>query len=115
MKQEQIAQVTVPLAPENDYGEATDAYSTYAKQGFSGNTIINACVREIATAVSAPTFLLEKQTAEGGAEQINASNNELAAILASPNAEQSQADFNELLIVHLYTTGNAYVFKERNR
>ena len=116
MKQEQeFAQVTVPLAPDNDYGQASDSYNTYAKQGFDGNTVVNACVREIATAVSAPIFLLERLTAEGGAEQINASNNELAAVLASPNAEQSQADLIELLTVHLYTTGNAYLLRERNR
>ena len=112
MKQEQVAQVTVPLAPDNDYGAGSESYNTFAKQGFSGNTVVNACVREIATAVSAPHFLLEKQTAEGGSEQIT---NDLSAVLDSPNAEQSQSDFIELLAVHLYTTGNAYVLKERNR
>ena len=116
MKQEQeFAQVTVPLAPDNVYSNAADSYNTYAKQGYDGNTVVNSCVREIATSASAPKFLLERLTAEGGAEQINASNNEIAAILASPNAEQSQADFIELLTVYLYTTGNAYVLKERNR
>mgnify|MGYP003148544506 CR=1 FL=1 len=116
MKQEQqFAQVTVPLAPDNDYGQAADSYNTFAKQGFDGNTVVNSCIREIATAVSAPKFLLEQLTAEGGSEQLTTINNDIAAVLESPNAEQSQSDLIELLTVYLYTSGNAYVLKERNR
>ena len=99
--------LSVPLAP--DTSSTAPDLLPYATRGYDANTIVNACVRELAMGVSSPLYVVERQTAEGGIEQVD------HPLLNHPNPEQSQNDFIELLTTYLMVTGNAYIMCERGR
>ena len=110
--QSTTATMSLPLAPQWDYGHATGSYAGFAAEGFNGNTVVNSAIREIATSASLPAYRLMAEDAAGDAVEITDS--EAALLLGDPNEGQAQADFIELLTVYLMVTGNTYVLRERN-
>jgi HK97 family phage portal protein len=110
--QSTTASMSLPLAPQWDYGQATGSYAGFAAEGFNGNTVVNAAIREIATSASLPAYRLMAEDAAGDAVEIPDS--EAALLLGDPNEGQAQSDFVELLTVYLMVTGNTYVLRERN-
>ena len=110
--QSTTASMSLPLAPQWDYGQATGSYAGFAAEGFNGNTVVNSAIREIATSTSLPAYRLMAEDAAGDAVEITDS--EAALLLGDPNEGQAQADFVELLTVYLMVTGNTYVLRERN-
>ncbi|MFZ5618818.1 MAG: phage portal protein [Pseudomonadota bacterium] len=77
-------------------------YAALAKAGFERNVIAYRCIRLVAeAAASAPLRIVE-----AGALMAD---HPLAALLESPNAEQSGATLLETLYGYLQTAGNAYI------
>ena len=107
-----MASVSLPLAPQWDNGQATGAYLGYAAEGYNGNTVVNAAIREIATSTSLPKYRLMADADND--DEVVVTNSDAARVLYDPNEQQSQADFVELLTVYLMVTGNAYAMRERN-
>ena len=107
-----MASVSLPLAPQWDNGQAIGAYGAFASEGYNGNTIVNAAIREIATSAALPKYRLMAET--GDEDEVVVTNTDAARVLYDPNEQQCQADFVELLTVYLMVTGNAYAMRERN-
>ena len=107
-----IASVSLPLAPQWDNGQAIGAYGAFAAEGYNGNTVVNAAIREIATSASLPKYRLMAE--DGDEDEVVVTDSDAARLLYDPNEQQCQADFVELLTVYLMVTGNAYAMRERN-
>lgn len=112
LKAPAMASVSLPLAPQWDNGQAIGAYGAFASEGYNGNTIVNAAIREIATSAALPKYRLMAET--GDEDEVVVTNTDAARVLYDPNEQQCQADFVELLTVYLMVTGNAYAMRERN-
>ena len=107
-----IASVSLPLAPQWDNGQAIGAYGAFAAEGYNGNTVVNAAIREIATSAALPKYRLMAE--DGDEDEVVVTDSDAARLLYDPNEQQCQADFVELLTVYLMVTGNAYAMRERN-
>lgn len=107
-----MASVSLPLAPQWDNGQAIGAYGAFAAEGYNGNTVVNAAIREIATSASLPKYRLMAEN--GDEDEVVVTDSDAARVLYDPNEQQCQADFVELLTVYLMVTGNAYAMRERN-
>ena len=107
-----MASVSLPLAPQWDNGQAIGAYGAFASEGYNGNTVVNAAIREIATSAALPKYRLMAET--GDEDEVVVTDSDAARVLYDPNEQQCQADFIELLTVYLMVTGNAYAMRERN-
>ena len=99
--------VSLPLVP--NLSPAAPNVLPYATRGFDANTVVNACVRELATLVAAPTYVAERRTGDGGTEAV------ADDLVENPNPAQSMPEFVELLVTYLMCAGNAYVLRERGR
>lgn len=110
-KQAEVVAASVPIAPQFDYGNAQGSYASFAADGYNANAIVNAAIREIASSVSMPEYRMMRELPDGGTEKIK---NELSYVLDYPNESQEQAEFIELLTVHLMVSGNGYVMRVRN-
>ncbi|MDA1095344.1 MAG: phage portal protein [Acidobacteria bacterium] len=94
-----------------DSGSAQGSYGAYAAEGYNGNTVVNACIREVATSVAMPTLRLMRDVQDGGRVEVK---NPTAFLLDHPSESQDQADFVEMMVVYLNVSGNAYVHRMRN-
>ena len=112
LKAPAMASVSLPLAPQWDNGQAIGAYGAFASEGYNGNTIVNAAIREIATSTSLPKYRLMAEN--GNEDEVIVTDSDAARVLYDPNEQQGQSDFVELLTVYLMVTGNAYAMRERN-
>ena len=112
LKAPSMASVSLPLAPQWDNGQAIGAYGAFAAEGYNGNTVVNAAIREIATSASLPKYRLMAEN--GDEDEVIVTDSDAARVLYDPNEQQCQADFVELLTVYLMVTGNGYAMRERN-
>tara|TARA_R100000808_G_scaffold3776_3_gene12973 strand:+ start:1530 stop:3656 length:2127 start_codon:yes stop_codon:yes gene_type:complete len=111
-KQYQEIDATVPLTYNLDqalYPETN--YLNFAKEGYGKNEIVHACIRELATSVASPTYMIEVPSSEGG--MIELTSGELFEILQQPTPNQDWYQWIELLTTYLMVSGNVYVLKER--
>ena len=102
---------TVPLV--NDLSSvvyADDNYSNFAKEGYGRSTIVNACIKEIATGTASARYFVQTETDEGTVE---ITDSPLAKLIYYPNENQDFYTWIERLVTYLYVAGNAYVLKER--
>jgi len=84
-------------------------YTALVKEGYKGNAVIFGCIREIST--SAADMRLALDTGDSTDEIME---HEVLALLNRPNPEQGFVEFFTEYLVHLETTGNAFVHKVRN-
>ena len=78
------------------------SYAALSRTGFMKNPIAYRCIRMIAEAAAAVTWLVYE-----GREEV--ADHPAAALLKRPNNRQSGPDFFETLYGHLQLSGNAYV------
>lgn len=78
----------------------------YAEEGYSKNSLIYSCVREIATSFAPlhAQVLRRGQPAEG---------HRMVQLLQNPNTKQDEAEFQDELASHYEVAGNAYVHMVR--
>lgn len=96
-------------ATDNGFTSPDASYGNFAREGYTGNELVFACIREIATSTAEATLCLY----DANHEKIE--NSPLANLIAKPANGQTQYEFLENLITHLQIAGNAYVLKERAR
>ena len=111
MAQASVASMSLPLAPQWDNGKGSGSYASFAAEGYNGNTVVNAAIKEIATSTSLPVYRVMARDRDNTEIQIS---DGLAELLRNPNDDQGQSEFVELMTVYLLVTGNAYVVRERN-
>ncbi len=102
-----VSSVTNSLEQQPSYPDAN--YASFSQNGYAGNELVFACIREIATSSAEAMLCLydkEKTIIEPNA-------NPLANLLKNPTAHDTQYEFLEALITHLQIAGNVYVLKER--
>lgn len=91
-----------------DQGISTRAdYATLAKEGFTQNSVVFACIKEIAGAAAGVDWLLYELEPDGSRKKIPA--HPLLDLLARPNPLQGKFEFIESAIGYLYVSGNAYL------
>jgi len=93
-----------PLPPVDDF-------RTLLEIGYRRETIIFACVREIAQSVAEPALRLS--TGEGD-QRKDIPKHPVLDILEKPNPRQNGFEFLELLLTHIELVGNGYIHKLRN-
>ena len=96
-------------ATDNGFTSPDASYGNFAQQGYAGNELVFACIREIATSTAEANLCLY----DANHDKID--NSPLANLIAKPANGQTQYEFLENLITHLQIAGNAYVLKERAR
>jgi len=100
---------TVINATNSGFTSPDASYGNFAREGYAGNELVFACIREIATSTAEATLCLY----DANHEKID--NAPLAQLVAEPAEGMTQYEFLENLITHLQIAGNAYVLKERAR
>jgi len=91
-----------------DQGISTDAdYATLTKEGFTKNSVVFACIKEIACAAAGVDWLLYQRLADGTRKKIPA--HPLLDLIRRPNPLQGKFEFIESAIGYLYVSGNAYL------
>tara|TARA_R100000808_G_scaffold1666_1_gene7386 strand:+ start:486 stop:2465 length:1980 start_codon:yes stop_codon:yes gene_type:complete len=108
-KQEPNDAVVSAVVSNFDIGNAfPDAsYSNFAREGYAGNELVFACIREIATSASEAFLRLYDDVQEP------IENSPVAQLLQKPAVGTTQYEFLEELLTHLHIAGNVYVLKER--
>lgn len=80
---------------------------TYMREGYSKNSLLYSCVREIATSFAPLKPVIIR------ADGTQVKRHRMLALLASPNDFQSAQQFADLLATHYQAAGNAYIHKVR--
>ena len=96
-------------ATDNGFTSPDASYGNFAREGYAGNELVFACIREIATSTAEATLCLYD------ANHDKIENSPLANLIAKPAEGVTQYEFLENLITQLQIAGNAYVLKERAR
>ncbi len=86
-------------------------YETLAKDGYSKNDLVFACVEEIATSAAEPRLV---GVVRDGEEEEIVRDHDLVRLLDRPNPWLSQFDFWATIQMHLCLAGNAFIVKERS-
>lgn len=86
----------------------TARYDALATEGYSQNSIANACINRIASSIASVDLQLYKRGKGGKLKKID--DHPLLTLLQKPNPTQSGKEFMEWLVSYFYISGNAYVF-----
>lgn len=98
--------VTIFFPLKQGVSPRTD-YASQANDGYIRNSVVHACIREIACAVAGVPWILYESQGNGDRKEIV--DHPLLALIDRPNPMQGQFEFMESLISHLYLSGNTYV------
>ena len=82
-------------------------YTNYVREGYAKNTLVYACIREIATSAAEPRWVVKRDddvVPEHGLQQV----------LDRPNRYFSSFELWELALTYLNLDGNAFLLKERS-
>ena len=108
------ASVSIPVGTESyGYSQAPQDYKAYGKNGYNKDELIYACIRELANAAVEPRYFIEGYNRDN--EPFEVPNSPLGDLLYKPNTTQDLYELVDQMIVHLYVSGNAYLFKERGQ
>lgn len=98
--------LTLMMPLPHGFGMKTN-YESIAREGYMSNSVVFACIREIAEASAGVTWQLF-QTAPGGAQE-ELKDHPLLHLLDRPNPFQGRFELIENLTAYLYLSGNAYL------
>ncbi len=82
-------------------------YASLAKEGFTQNSVVFSCVKEIASASAGIPWVLFRQLP--GGERREVSQHPLLDLIARPNPLQGKYELIESMVCHLYLSGNTYM------
>ncbi len=82
-------------------------YESFAREGYAQNSVVHACIREIAEASAGVPWSLYR--ALPGGERAEVLEHPLIDLLRKPNPLQGRFEFIESLVAYLYLSGNAYI------
>jgi HK97 family phage portal protein len=94
-----------PLTPTYDVRKFTE-------DGYRRNSLIFACITEIATSFAQPELEAYREVGEDEVDLED--NHPLAILLDHPNKRQSMRAFLREMSTHLDVAGNAYIWKQRS-
>ena len=98
--------LTLMMPLPHGFGMKTN-YESIAKEGYMTNSVVFACIREIAGASAGVPWQLFKTAADGTQEEIK--DHPLLKLIDRPNPFQGRFELIENLTAYLYLSGNAYV------
>ena len=81
--------------------------ASLVREGYLGNSVVFACVREIAEAGAGVDWILYKNSAGGDRQEVGG--HPLLRLLRHPNPLQGRFEFFESVLSHLYLAGNTYI------
>ncbi len=82
-------------------------YPSLAREGYTRNSVVHACIREIAEAAASVDWVLFRRLGDGGRQDVPG--HPLLDLLRRPNPLQGRFEFIETTIAHLYLSGNAFL------
>ncbi|MBI5427268.1 MAG: phage portal protein [Nitrospinae bacterium] len=82
-------------------------YESYAREGYLENSVVYACIREIAEASAGVPWFLSRRREDGAMEEV--ADHPVLRLIERPNPLQGQFEFFEYVIAFLYLSGNAYI------
>ena len=103
---------TIPLNMDIGMAQYPDSnFESFAKEGYSKNEIVHACIRELATSAATPRYHIVAPSTDGGSIEID--RGLLYDLVNKPNPYSDWYSFIERLVTFLMVAGNGYVLKER--
>jgi len=106
-KQSAVSRALTLFLPLDQGISANVDYATLAKEGFTKNSVVFACIKEIAGAAAGVDWLLYQRLADGGRREVPV--HPLLDLIQRPNPLQGKFEFIESAIGYLYVSGNAYL------
>ena len=104
---------TMPFGFGRDFFESQPLdVKEFANEAMNSDSLVYACLRELATAASEPAYRVMLPTNEQPVEA--PVTNPIVQILERPNDQQDFYQFVDELVINLYVSGNAYIYKIRN-
>ena len=82
-------------------------YASLAKEGFTQNSVVFSCVKEIASASAGVPWLLFRQLPDGKRQEVL--RHPLLDLINRPNPLQGKYELIESVVCHLYLSGNTYM------
>ncbi|MBL7020702.1 MAG: phage portal protein [Nitrospinaceae bacterium] len=82
-------------------------YASLAKEGFTQNSVVFSCIKEIASASAGVPWILFRQLP--GGERREVSEHPLLDLMTRPNPLQGKYELIESVVCHLYLSGNTYI------
>lgn len=103
-KQDDAMRAILAVGPYTTKWMQTD-YATFAREGYSSNPYVYACIRQIAMAVSGIPW----KVYNGEAKKKAFADHPLLDLIHRPNPRQSQGKFFETMVGYLMLDGNNYI------
>ncbi len=88
------------IAPKGDF-------VSLAREGFTQNSVVFACVKEIAEAAAGVSWQLFQRSPDGGLREIG--QHPVLRLMQRPNPLQGKFEFFESVLSYLYLSGNTYL------
>ncbi len=82
-------------------------YDQLMREGYGQNSVVHACIREIAGAAASVPWVLHRHNLNGDWEEI--SNHPILQLIQKPNPFMGQFEWIESLVSNLYLSGNVYI------
>lgn len=86
-------------------------FAAFAREGYSKNSLVFACIREKATSFAPLQPILTRTLQDGSVEKIE--RHAVLELLQDPNANEDAVEFNERLATSYDATGNVFIRKVR--
>ena len=104
---------TMPFGFGREYFEQQKFdVNEFAHEAMNSDAIVYACLRELSTAASEPAYRVLLPTNEQPVEA--PVTNPIVQLLERPNDQQDFYQFLDEMVINLYVSGNAYLYKIRN-
>ena len=106
-----IAEMTLKVGGGEMAKFAPYSYERAVRDGFAGNDLVYACIREIATSAAEARLVAYRTDTKGAQVEVEG---RIGALLRDPNPWMTQFAFLETIHQHLNIAGNAYFYKVRS-
>ena len=106
-KESAVTRAMTLWLPAGEGVSSKNDYASLAKEGFTKNSVVFSCIKEIASASAGVPWLLFRQFP--GGERREVLKHPLLDLLARPNPLQGKLELIESVVCHLYLYGNTYI------
>jgi HK97 family phage portal protein len=106
-KQSAVTRALTMFLPLGQGISSNSDYSSLAREGYGKNSVVFACIKEIAQAAAGVHWLLYQRLADGSRREIAV--HPLLNLIERPNPLQGKFEFIEAAIGYLYLSGNSYL------
>jgi len=106
-KQSAVTRALTMFLPLGQGISSNADYSSLAREGYGKNSVVFACIKEIAQAAAGVHWLLYQRLADGSRREIAV--HPLLNLIERPNPLQGKFEFLEAVFGYLYLSGNSYL------